>query len=160
MRKFAVIVAGGLIVLSTSVITSGATSASPRVQDPLTIQGSSFGLKSIGSGNLFVAQFTETNTGSHPVDISFLYSWSNASAPDYKDYICPQVKTGGDVSPDTPACEPGFLAPGQSTQAALIVIPDVSGVPVKVKACALDLTDDLGFKVQDRHCATVRAQVS
>src|SRR5581483_1608009 len=107
MRKVAIVVAAGVIALTVSIVASGVTSASPRPTNPLTIQGDSLGLTSIGAGALFVTHFTETNTGSEPVDIGFLYSWTNASEPQYPDYICPAVGTGGDVSPDTPACEPG-----------------------------------------------------
>ena len=82
--------------------------------------------------------FTMTNhSTSTSADIAFTFSAVHGTGiNDGANYICPGA------SPDTPSCEPGFLAPGHSAQAGIIITPprNTPYTRMTVTACASDLS--------------------
>lgn len=74
----------------------------------------------------------KSTTTTEPSD--FVFSITGGTAADYSDYICPLIGSRTPINPDTPACEPGDLGPGKSTQAAILVTQTAH--PLVVKACA------------------------
>ena len=129
MRRTVGIVVGLLVVVG-AVAASATTSqaAAPK----MTVTGSVVaGVTSVYQGQDLVFDFTDKNTGTttNPNNI-FYYTYTNSS---YVDIVCP-LANGQDINPDTPACEPGALAGGKSTQSAIIVQATGPG-PIVVKAC-------------------------
>lgn len=70
------------------------------------------------------------------VSVDFFFTLANATA-DAADYVCPTADHAL-INPDTLACEPGFLAGGKSTSAAILVTPTITSGTVTVTACAND----------------------
>ena len=156
MRKVIVIVAGLLIVAATVLVGTATSQATPTpqhtVKNHLSISGTSVaGVTSVISGQILVFDFIVKNHGTtaEPGDVS--YTWSHAK---YVDIICPLVSTGGYIASDTPACEPGNLAPGGSTQSAILLKLNVSSGPIVVTGCATE--ENNGVPPQ---CATVSIPV-
>ena len=90
---------------------------------------------------------------------SFTFTVKNGTVEGPEDYVCPLVASHFDINPDTPACEPGTLAAGKTTQAALLVkTPSAGGVTVTVKACARDL-DGYSDPVASNNCKTVNIAI-
>lgn len=156
MRKAIVIVAGLLIVVAGVLVGTGASQANPNpkhsVKNSLSITGSAVaGVTSVVSGQDLAFDFTVKNHGRtvEPGDVS--YTWSHAK---YVDIICPLVSTGGDIGPDTPACEPGNLAPGGRTQSAIVLKLNGSSGSIVVTGCATEENSEV-----PPQCATVSIPV-
>ena len=145
--KRAAILSGILLVTVASVaLFPGATGATPRhvglPKNPLSISGYAVaGVTANTFGGDLVYDFTVKNHGRTGVDIAFSYTFTNATAV---EYLCPQVQTGAEVSPDTPDCEPGILGAGGSTQAAIIIAPVDTSAPSGVSVCADDQSAAVG----------------
>jgi hypothetical protein len=97
---------------------------------------------------------TTTNAG----DIEFYFKWTNTTEPQYQDYICPLTSTHALINPDTPACEPGGLAAGKTTGAALILTPKAGVRSVSLRACAI-LIDGHTDPVSSNNCKTVTISI-
>jgi len=93
------------------------------------------------------------------VDASFTFTVENGTVSG-SDYICPLVRSGFNINPDSPACEIGMLGPRKATQAALLVeTPSTPGVTMTVKACASDLNGSLD-PVPGNNCRTLKVPIS
>jgi hypothetical protein len=154
MRNRLIVLAAGLIGLaSTLVITSSSGAATASVD--LGITGATVaGYTSAQYGQELPVSFTIKNhSTTRSADVAFYFTISHATA-DMSDYVCPLVTGHFNIDPDTPACEPGVLAAGRSTSAAIMVTPTISSGTITVKACAQNL-DGTADPVSSNNCKTV-----
>ena len=154
MRNKLILLATGLVGLaSTVVITSSSGAATTSVD--LGITGATVaGYTSAQVGQELPVSFTLKNhSTTRSANVAFYFTISHATAS-ASDYTCPLVVGHFNIDPDTPACEPGVLAAGKSTGAAIMVTPTISSGTVTVKACALNL-DGLADPVSSNNCKTV-----
>ena len=140
MRKVIAIVAGLLIVAGTVLVGTETSQANPTprhtLKNPLSITGSVVaGVTSVQPGQVLTFDFTIKNHRSASVDVDFDFTWAHANEV---GITCPLVSSGADINPDSPFCEPGALARGGTTQAAIVVRAPNSAGTVVVKACADD----------------------
>lgn len=165
MKKFAIIVAAfalvgaGIVLVATSTsqasqpIAKTAPQAQNSLKNHLSINGAAVaGVVSVNSGQDLAFDFTVKNHGrtAEPGDV--FYTWSNAK---YVDIICPLVSSGADIGPDSPACEPGELAPGGSTQSAIVLKLNGSSGPIVVTGCATEENSEV-----PPQCATLSIPVN
>jgi hypothetical protein len=154
MHTKLILLAAGLIGLaSTVVITSSSGAATASVD--LGITGATVaGYTSAQAGQELPVSFTIKNhSTTRSVDVEFYFTVSHATAA-ISDYVCPLVTGHFNINPDSPACEPGVLAAGRSTSAAIMVTPTISSGTVTVKACAHNL-DGIADPVSSNNCKTV-----
>ncbi len=144
MRKFAIIVAGLLAAAGAVTFAASASQASQTAthsgslvqRNRLSITGSVVaGVTSAQTGQDVVFDFTIKNHGRVAVPGDTVYTVTHGK---YVDIVCPLVSTKADINPDTPACEPGDLPPGQSTQSAIILKVPTSSGSLMVTACATE----------------------
>jgi plastocyanin len=123
-------------VLAAVVSSAAAQTSAAQASVSFSISGSvAGGVKAASPGDQVTFVFMEKNTGtvSVPEDL-VLQSLSNATV---ENWSC--VVRGSIFNPDTPNCEPGFLAPGQSS--SLVLSVTVTGTPtVAAKVCLLNET--------------------
>ena len=147
----AVALVGGLLIASS-------TSDASTTNVDLSITGGTVtGFTRAGPDQELPVAFTMRNhSRTTSVSVDFFFTLTNATA-DGTDYVCPMsdhVLTG----PDGPACEPGFLAPGRTTRAAIMVTPTISSGTVTVKACADDESGNPD-PVPSNNCKTVHIRI-
>jgi hypothetical protein len=135
MRKFIIFPALlAIIGLIGLVANSSGSAASPTSVD-LSITGAVVAGVTSAEGSMHVPfSFTVTNRSGTAADIVIGFTLTGGSAPDGRDYVCPLVGTGADINPDGTFCEPGLLAGGRSTSAAIIATPTATGT-MTVQAC-------------------------
>lgn len=166
MRKNTTLSAVGAVALACSVfaisIAIGATATgAATTKIDLSMTGNAVaGYTNASSGNELPVTFTmRNNSGSTTAgDVSFLFTVTHATAADSSDWICPLTSNHHLINPDTPACEPGGLAHGKSTSAAIMVTPTISSGTVAVKACA-SLLDGHTDPVPSNNCKTVSIRI-
>jgi hypothetical protein len=147
----AVALAGSLLIAS-----SASDAATARVDLSLT-GGTVTGFTRSGPEQELPVVFTMRNhSRTTTVGVDFFFTLTNATA-DGTDYVCPQsdhVLT----TADGPSCEPGYLAAGRTTRAAVMVTPTISSGTVTVKACA---NDESGYPdpVPSNDCKTVHIRI-
>lgn len=96
--------------------------------------------------------FTMTNRSrTTTTDVAFLFTVTNASVD---DYVCPTISTRLNIETDGQYCEPGSLAAGKSTSAAIIVTPTIELGTITVQACASSLDSDPD-PVKSNDCKTI-----
>lgn len=116
------------------------------------------GVRSAQLGQHVPFSFTMTNKSSSTssASVAFIFTVTNGTA-DMSDYVCPLTTNRFNIFPDTPACEPGALAAGRHTRAAIIVTPISAGM-VTVMSCASQLT--LGIDpVPSNNCKTLSIKI-
>ena len=134
MRRFMIFPALAIVSLVALVANSSGSEAGPTNVD-LSITGSVVAGVTSAEGSMHVPfSFTVTNRSGSAADIVIGFTLTGGSAPDGSDYVCPLVATGADINPDGTFCEPGLLASGRSTSAAIIVTPTATGT-MTVQAC-------------------------
>ncbi len=139
MRRIVLIVAGIVVVAAgtvagttTSQATTGPVSATAAAGPHWTVTGSVVsGVKTSSPGRVLAFSFSVTNTGAVAADTIITYTSTNST---YVDIVCPLPSTHYNISPDTPSCEPGILAPKKTAQSAIIlgVGPAIGAMTVKV----------------------------
>jgi hypothetical protein len=137
MRRRIVFATGLGLALAGSALAGTTVGHASTPSVDLAISGSVVAgvTNTFDTGREFAFAFTIKNksaTLTEPSD--FVFSMVGGTAADYSDYICPLVGSHTAINPDTPACEPGDLGPGKSTQAAILVTQTAH--PLKVTACA------------------------
>jgi hypothetical protein len=127
------------------VMTAGVTLANAATESQATTSGVDLsmggyvvsGLQSALWPSHVAFAFTLTNHNTTTsADIAFTFSAVHGTGiNDGANYICPGA------SPDTPSCEPGFLAPGHIARAGIIITPprNTTYHRMSVTACASDL---------------------
>jgi hypothetical protein len=136
------IVFGVLVVVATVGVVVGRASAASQSKRTSGVDLSMNGHVVSGLQNAtwpshVAFAFSMTNHSSTTsADIAFTFSAVHGTGIDNgANYICPGA------SPDTPSCEPGFLAPGATAHAAIIITPprNTAFHRMRVTACASDL---------------------
>jgi hypothetical protein len=130
---------GVAAVLATTLTSASATTS--RAAAPTTafaLRGSiAGGVKTIQTGQTLTFVFTETNrtTASVPEDLVITHLSNVALA----GAIC-VVPGGVAINLDSPACEPGFVKPGQKASVVLTttVTGSVSGTAASARVCLLN----------------------
>ena len=120
--------------------------------------GTVAGVRSAQQGQELGFSFTVTNhstTGSADLAVTFTVTHGTAGI---SDYICPLISNHFNINPDTPACEPGFLAYGKSTGTAILVTPTGAGT-MTVKACASNLAGTTD-PTPSNNCKTLSVPIS
>lgn len=162
MRKNAISSVVGVITVACSLfavsIATGATATGAATTSvDLSITGGTVtGFTHSGGFPLLPVSFTIRNnsTTTNAGDIAVSFKWRNTTTPSSEDYLCPLTSNHTLISPDTPACEPGGLAAGKTTGAALIVTPKAGVASVSVTACAM-LIDGHTDPISSNNCKTV-----
>lgn len=129
------------IVITAGVIVASAAEQSQARTAGVDLSMSGYvvvGLRNASWPSHVVFAFTMRNHSSTTsADIAFTYNAVHGTGiNDGANYLCPGA------SPDTPACEPGALAPGHVARAGIIITPP-RNTPyhrMTVTACASDLT--------------------
>jgi hypothetical protein len=98
---------------------------------------------------------TNNSTTTTAPDLNIRFTLTNATA-NSSDYVCPLTSNHANINPDTPSCEPGGLAQGKSTSAAIVAVPG-SGSTVVVKACVTSAVTD---PLLTNNCKTVSIPLS
>jgi hypothetical protein len=134
-----------VLSLAAAAMTAGIVAVNAGNQSQATTSGVDLsmsgyvvsGLQSASWPSHVAFAFTMTNRSSTTsADIAFTFSAVHGTGiNDGANYICPGA------SPDTPSCEPGFLAPGHIARAGIIITPPRNTVyhRMRVTACASDL---------------------
>ncbi len=122
----------GVVAAGLGLVSSTSSAATTNVDLSLT-GGTVTGFTTASSDQELPVSFTMRNHSATSVPVDFFFTLTNATA-DATDYVCPAGHAL--ISPDTPACEPGFLAGGRTTSAAILVTPTISSGTVTVQACA------------------------
>jgi hypothetical protein len=146
MRKFVLFTVGvtvaavvGLVVASGTVAggVAGGSAAPNRLptSSHLSVTGSVVaGVTGAQSGQDLAFDFTVKNHSRSSANLDWTFTWTHAA---YVGTVCPLTTTGFDIDPDGTSCEPGFLAPRQTAQSAIIL--EVSASPpftLTVTGCA------------------------
>jgi hypothetical protein len=154
MRKNFVLLLAGAVIVACSLVLVSSTSGAATTTVDLSITGSTVtSYTAAQAGQELPVVFTMRNHSSTTgVSVDFYFTLTNATA-DASDYICP-IASHFLINPDTPACEPGTLAAGKTTSAAILVTPTISSGTVKVKACAND-ENNYPDPVPSNNCKTV-----
>ena len=140
MRRTVLIVAGVVMVAAGTIAgtapsqaTTGSASAQATASPHWTVTGSVVsGVKTSSPGRVLAFSFSVTNTGSAPADTIITYTSTNST---YVDIVCPLPSSHYNISPDTPSCEPGVLAPMKTAQSAIILGVGPAVGTMTVKAC-------------------------
>jgi len=130
---------GVAAVLATTLTSASATtSRAAATTTAFALRGSIAGsVKTIQTGQTLTFVFTETNrtTASVPEDLVITY----LSHVTLAGAIC-VVPGGVAINLDSPACEPGFVKPGQRASVVLTttVTGSVSGTAASARVCLLN----------------------
>jgi hypothetical protein len=156
MHKKFVLFCAGTVALASSLVVASSTSDASTANVDLSITGGTVtGFTSSASDQVLPVSFTMRNHSATSVPVDFFFTLTNATA-DATDYVCPAGHAL--ISPDTPACEPGFLAGGRTTSAAILVTPTISSGTVTVKACA-DNENNNPDPNRSNNCKTVHIRI-
>ena len=156
MRKILVLSFVSVVVAVMSLVAVSGSGAATTTID-LSITGSTVtGFTHADARPKLPVTFTIKNnsTTTDATDIAFRFTWTNTAAPSSDEFLCPLTSNHHLINPDGPFCEPGGLAHGKSTGAALIVTPKPGVTTVTVKACA-SLLDGHTDPVSANNCKTV-----
>jgi hypothetical protein len=143
-----------------SVLAGGAASApgttppSPASADLATTGSVAGGERTVESSHPVVFVFRLRNHGPATVDSSADLNYTAVRNGEVVDQLC--VFPGGNgFNADSPYCEFGALAPGQTARMTLIVQPrtDVTRVPLTVRVCASN-ESEIPDPVPGNDCAT------
>jgi hypothetical protein len=147
----------GVLTVAAGLGLVSSSSAADTVKVDLSITGDTVtGFTTAGSDQELPVVFTMRNRSHTAVSVDFFFTLTNATA-DGSDYVC-TTSDHGLISPDTPACEPGFLAGGNSISAAIMVTPTITSGTVTVQACANDENNNPDPK-PGNNCKTVRIRI-
>jgi hypothetical protein len=138
MRKIVIVTAAlGLAIGSAMIVQAAGASASEPTAD-LAVTGSvAGGERTVATYHLVAFTFHLKNKGPNGVTSSADMTYSNVHNGYVVDQLC-VMPNGNGFDPDSPSCEPGALAAGQSTHMTLILKP-TEGVPnrkLTVQVCA------------------------
>ena len=141
LSKNKIVLGLAAVVLTVGVMVTNAADESQATTAGVDLSMSGYvvsGLRSASWPSHVAFAFTMTNHSSTTsADIAFTFTAVHGTGiNDAANYICPGA------SPDTPSCEPGFLAPGHVARAAIIITPP-RNTPYHrmfVTACASDLS--------------------
>jgi hypothetical protein len=155
-KNFILPLIGVLTVAAGLGLVSSSTAAATAKVDLSITGGTVTGFTTAGSDQELPVVFTMRNRSHTAVSVDFFFTLTNAAA-DGTDYVCP-TSDHVLINPDTPACEPGFLAGGKSISAAILVTPTITSGTVTVQACA---NDENGLPDPDpgNNCKTVRTRI-
>jgi hypothetical protein len=155
MRKKLALIAVGIISVGGVLFLANSSSQAAGTKVDLSIAGGTVaGFTSAQAGQELPVSFTMTNrstTTSAQVDFHFFLT--NATA-DKSDYTCPLISNHFNIFADVPSCEPGTLAHGQHTSAAIMVTPTANTGTVTVRACAENLNNYVD-PVSSNNCKTI-----
>jgi hypothetical protein len=156
LRKIMVLMFASAVVAVMSLVAASESGAATTTIDLSITGGSVAGFTHSGGFPKLPIAFAIKNNSSttNADDIDFYFTWTNTATPQYNDYICPLTSNHTLINPSTPACEPGGLAAGKTTGAALMVTPKPGVTKVTVKACAF-LLDSHTDPVSSNNCKTV-----
>jgi hypothetical protein len=156
-KKFVLALIGVLTVVAGLGLVSSSSAAATANVDLSITGGTVAGFTVAPADQELPVSFTMRNhSRTTAVSVDFFFTLTNATA-DGSDYVCPTANHAL-INPDTPACEPGFLAAGGTTGAAILVTPTISSGTVTVKACADDESNNPD-PVPSNNCKTVRIQI-
>jgi Domain of unknown function DUF11 len=158
MRKIALSTVG-LAAMTTFAVSTGSDAATTAAD--LSMTGNVVaGVQSSQSGQEVPFLFKLTNKSTTTsANVSFYFSITNGTASDsVDDYVCPLISNHFNIYPDTPACEPGSLAAGKTTQAAILVTPKSGVTTMSVKACAQNLSST--DPTSSNNCKTLSVKIS
>ncbi|HEY2296759.1 MAG TPA: hypothetical protein VGH43_03435 [Jatrophihabitans sp.] len=149
----AVVMTVGVMIANTANQSQATTSAVDLSMSGYVVSG----LHSASWPSHVAFAFAMTNHSSTTsADIAFTFSAVHGTGiNDGANYICPGA------SPDTPSCEPGFLAPGHIARAGIIITPP-RNTPyhrMTVTACASDLSDTTD-PVPNNNCKQLTIAIS
>jgi hypothetical protein len=141
LSKNKIVLTLAAVVMTVGVTAANAMNESQAMTSGVDLSMSGYvvsGLRSASWPSHVAFAFAITNHSSTTsADISFTFSTVHGTGiNDGANYICPGA------SPDTPSCEPGFLAAGHIGRAAIIITPP-RNTPyhrMTVTACASDLS--------------------
>jgi hypothetical protein len=139
MRKIATVTAAlGLVIGSAGIVqAAGASAAAPSAD--LAVTGSvAGGLRILGEPSHLVAfTFDLKNKGPNGVTSSADMTYSRVHNGFVVDQLC-VLPNGTGFNADSPSCEPGALAAGESTHMTLILKPTAGALNRKltVRVCA------------------------
>jgi hypothetical protein len=158
MRIKIILLCASAVALAGSLLIASSASDATTAKVDLSITGGTVtGFTRAGAEQELPVVFTMRNhSQTTSVSVDFFFTLTNATA-DGTDYVCPQsdhVLTG----PDGPSCEPGYLAAGRTTRAAIMVTPTISSGMVSVKACANDESGNPD-PVPSNDCKTVQIRI-
>ncbi|HJQ03352.1 MAG TPA: hypothetical protein VJ851_17280 [Jatrophihabitans sp.] len=158
MRIKIILLCASAVALAGSLLIASSASDAATAKVDLSITGGTVtGFTRSGPEQELPVVFTMRNhSQTTSVSVDFFFTLTNATA-DGTDYVCPQsnhVLTG----PDGPACEPGYLAAGRTTRAAIMVTPTITSGTVSVKACANDESGNPD-PVPSNNCKTVHIRI-
>jgi hypothetical protein len=158
MRKIVIVTAAlGLAISSaTIVLAAGASAAAPTTD--LAVTGSvAGGLRVLGEPSHLVAfTFDLKNKGPNGVTSSADMTFSKVHNGSVVDQLC-ILPNRSSIEPDSPFCEPGALAAGQTTHMTLILQPTVGGAAnrkLSVQVCA-STEDSEVDPVASNNCKTL-----
>jgi hypothetical protein len=126
----------GVAAAGTAVAASPRSSASPSAD--LSVSGSvAGGERSVESFHPVVFVFNLTNKGPSAITSSADLTYTSVVNGTVTDQLC-IMPNGNSLNADSPACEPGQLAVGQTSHMTLIVQPNASasGSSVRVRVCS------------------------
>ena len=131
--------AAGLVLATVTGASAAPSGATASTAGPtFALHGTAVGgIKVIQTGQTLTFLFRETNKGpgSAPEDL-VLTNLTNATVA---AMTC-VLPNGSAINPDTPACEPGSLSPGQS--ASSVITTNVTGGPASVVSARLCLFNE------------------
>ena len=158
MRIKSILLCASAVAIAGSLLIASSASDAATAKVDLSITGGTVtGFTRSGPEQELPVVFTMRNhSGTTSVSVDFFFTLTNATA-DGTDYVCPQsnhVLTGA----DGPSCEPGYLAAGRTTRAAVMVTPTISSGTVTVKACANDESGNPD-PVPSNNCKTVHIRI-
>jgi hypothetical protein len=156
MRKIVIVTAAlGLAIGSAMIVQAGGASAAAPTTD-LAVTGSVAGGERVVASNHLVAfTFDLKNKGPNRVTSSADLTYSKLHNGFVVDQLC-VFPNGNGFDPDSPSCEPGALAAGQSTHMTLIVKP-TAGAPnrkLSVQVCGSTEGSEID-PVASNNCTTL-----
>jgi hypothetical protein len=156
-KSFILPLIGALTVAAGLGLVSSSSSAATASVDLSITGGTVTGFTTASSWQELPVSFTMRNhSATTAVSVDFFFTLTNATA-DGTDYVCP-LANHVLINPDTPACEPGFLAAGKTTSAAILVTPTITSGTVTVQACANDESGNPD-PVSSNNCKTVHIKI-
>ena len=157
-KKFVLFCAGMMALVGSLLLVSSSSDASTARVDLSITGGTVTGFTSSASDQVLpVAFYMRNHSRTTSVSVDFTFTLTNATA-DGRDYVCNTLNHAL-INPDTPACEPGFLPPGRTIGAAIVVTPTISSGTVSVRACANDESNNPD-PVPSNNCKTVNIRIN
>jgi hypothetical protein len=150
-----------LTVLAGGAASVPGTTASSTPSADLAATGSvAGGVRTVESFHPVVFVFRLHNNGPATVDSSADLNYTTVRNGDVVDQLC-VFPNGNGFDADSPYCEFGTLAPGQTARMTLIVQPhtDVTGVPLSVRVCASN-ESEIPDRVPGNNCVTKRVHIA